>query len=54
VNNRRKIAAVAKYLKECLLEKEYMPQLAHQTVCVYTSHVSKYGQGRLYNTFYNK
>jgi superfamily II DNA helicase RecQ len=51
VDGRTKVAAVANYLKRCLLEKGYTAQLAHQTVSVYTSNVPKYDQDRLYSMF---
>jgi len=51
VDGRRKVAAVANYLKNCLLEKDYTAQLAHQTIGVYTSNVPKYDQDKLYSMF---
>ncbi len=51
MNDRRKIAAVVNYLKNCLLEKSYTAQLTHQTINVYTSNVPKYDQDKLYSVF---
>src|SRR5436190_14278729 len=51
LDGRKRIADAAKYLKECLVQKGYSPKLAHQTIGVYTAHVPKSDQDRLYSTF---
>ena len=51
LDGRKQIADAAKYLKECLVQKGYSPKLAHQTIGVYTAHVPKSDQDRLYSTF---
>ena len=54
MNDKRKIAAVINYLKNCLLEKDYIAQLAYQTIDVYTFNVLKYDQDKLYSMFHSE
>ena len=51
MNDKKKIAAMINYLKNCLLEKNYTAQFAHQTINVYIFNVSKYDQDKLYSMF---
>ena len=51
VDGRRRIAAVSQYLKESLVQKGYSARLVNQMVGIYTSHVAKHDQDRIYNIF---
>lgn len=52
IDGRAHISSVAKWLKESLVQLGYSVTLAHQTIGIYTAHVPKFDQDRLYRKFH--